>query len=43
MKGLGNKQNIAANEYGGEMKFRIEGKDLVTAIDRQNYSNNMNT
>jgi hypothetical protein len=46
LRGLGkDAPKMAGNTYagGGNVNFRISGKDLVGVIDKQNYSNNMNT
>ena len=46
LRGLGkDAPKMAGNTYagGGSVNFRISGKDLVGVIDKQNYSNYMNT
>jgi len=46
LRGLGkNAPKMAGNTYAGgnNVNFRISGKDLVGVIDKQNYSNYMNT
>ena len=45
LRGLGsNSNNQSINRApGGEMRFRVEGNDLVTVLNRNNYSNNLNT
>jgi len=47
LKGLGggsNGGNFNLDRVsGGEYKMRVEGKDLVTVLGRQNTANNMNT
>jgi len=46
LRGLGDKTpKMAGNTYAGgnNVNFRISGKDLVGVIDKQNYSNYMNT
>ena len=45
LRGLGsNSNNQSINRApGGEMRFRLEGNDLVTVLNRNNYSNNLNT
>lgn len=45
LRGLGNKgvNASSATSGRGEVMFRLQGKDLVGAIDRYNYNNGMNT
>ncbi len=45
LRALGsNSNNQSINRApGGEMRFRLEGNDLVTVLNRNNYSNNLNT
>jgi hypothetical protein len=46
LRGLGNKKanTQTANSYAGSaVEFKIQGKDLVGTMQRQNYSNYMNT
>jgi len=44
LRGLGKKAPaMAGSSPGGSVDFRIQGKDLVGTLDRQNYSNHMNT
>jgi hypothetical protein len=46
LRGLGSKSATAqtGNSYAGSaVEFKIQGKDLVGTMQRQNYSNYMNT
>lgn len=41
--GLRGAQTTEGSGMGGVVNFRVKGQDLVTSIDRTNYSNNLNT
>jgi len=46
LKGLGDRgapASVGSTYSGGSVNFRISGKDLVGVMDKQNYSNYMNT
>jgi hypothetical protein len=44
IRGLGSSVgNTGGGPFGGDHTFRIEGKDLVTVLERQTYSDNLNT